>query len=652
MRHYNVRLAIAENLGDSALFHQGKPVVHTENPAVEPIAVVVYCILTIILSNPCASNLVNDTTGSASDYRYFAFYSSNFTRNIPMLFKSSRTPFYFGSVLLLCTLNSSAFAGQTTQINVSSSGQPANPVDMEFYPQINADGRYVTFTSGASNLVSGDNNDAADIFVHDRLMHKTDRISVTPNGKQGNESSSYSSITADGRYVAFLSEASNLVADDKNNGVDVFVYDRWTKKTKRVSVNSDGTEVTGGIGDISGMFGLEAQSSVSISANGRYIAFKSNISLDDAGTLCDFCGGIFVHDQLAHKTTRISSGNNKSINAKSMSADGRYVAFASTAKKDELNNNYVFVYDRFTAKTEQVSVVLGGNPVSYVSWNDYALNANGNSVAFASSDPNRFVGSTNTKSEDVFVYNRLTHKTERISAASSNTRDYLHIATPSISADGRYVAFGSRSNNLVSDDISENPDIFVFDRQTHKTELASVDSNGVQSNGYFDIFDTSLSADGRHLVFTSDAQNLVTGITAHLENIFVRDRLLDATHHADLKLALTTKPTLLKPNTTGNYTYTVINNGPDTVNDVSLVYLVSEASSISFKPSQGRCSVATTETVCHLGKLAAGKKLTLSTVIKAPNSTAKSFSQQITVSGAPVDAVPANNQISVSTLMR
>ena len=127
-----------------------------------------------------------------------------------------------------------AAAGDTTRVSVASDGAQGN--GYSYHPSISADGRYVAFESDASNLVSGDTNGARDVFVHDRQGGGTTRVSVASDGAQGNGGSAHPSISADGRYVAFQSDASNLVSGDTNGWSDIFVYDRQTGQTTRVSV--------------------------------------------------------------------------------------------------------------------------------------------------------------------------------------------------------------------------------------------------------------------------------------------------------------------------------------------------------------------------------------------------------------------------------
>ena len=161
------------------------------------------------------------------------------------------------------------------------------------WPSISADGRYVVFESAADNLVPGDTNDHSDVFVHDRQTGETSRVSVASDGTEGNGQSDEPSISADGRYVAFASEASNLVPGDTNHNYDILLHDRQTGETVRVSVASDGTEGNG--------HSIEP----SISSDGQYVAFTSwasNLVPGDTNDAWD----VFVHDRETGETVRVS----------------------------------------------------------------------------------------------------------------------------------------------------------------------------------------------------------------------------------------------------------------------------------------------------------------------------------------------------------
>ena len=211
-----------------------------------------------------------------------------------------------------------AGVGDTMRVSLASDGTQGN--GGSGYPSISTDGRYVAFYSGASNLVSGDTNNKGDVFVHDQQSGQTERVSVASDGTQGIGDSLDPSISADGRYVAFSSWANNLVSGDTNIKPDVFVYDRQSEQTTRVSVTSDGTQGNG------------YSERPSISADGRYVAFDSiasNLVSGDTGH-----EDVFVHDLQSGQTERVSvasdgtQGNDDSWYP-SISADGRYVAFYS-----------------------------------------------------------------------------------------------------------------------------------------------------------------------------------------------------------------------------------------------------------------------------------------------------------------------------------
>jgi Tol biopolymer transport system component len=345
---------------------------------------------------------------------------------------------------------------ETTRVSVASDGGQGNDNSYSYSSSIiSADGHYVAFQSDASNLVGGDINSAEDVFVHDRQTGQTTRVSVASDGTQGNGSSEYPSISADGRYVAFDSVASNLVGGDTNGAEDIFVHDRQTGETTRVSVVSDGSE------------GNEGSVVSSISADGRYVAFTSyasNLVGGDTNSTYD----VFVHDQQTGETTRVSvasdgsEGNEGSIES-SISADGRYVAFQSWASNlvggDTNGTHDIFVHDRQTGETACVSVASDGSEGNNASIRP-SISTDGRYVAFYSYASNLVSGDTNGY-QDVFVHDRQTGQTTRVSVASDGSEGNEYSRYPSISADGRYVAFESRASNLVSDDTNSECDIFV-----------------------------------------------------------------------------------------------------------------------------------------------------------------------------------------------
>jgi Tol biopolymer transport system component len=316
----------------------------------------------------------------------------------------------------------------------------------------------VAFSSYATNLVSGNTKGARHVFVNDLQTGITKLISVASDGTQGNNESYRPSISADGRYVAFYSEASNLVSGDTNDSTDIFVNDLQTGTTKLISAASDGTQ------------GNNGALNPSISADGRYVAFDSFSNLVSGDT--NAAGDIFVNDLQTGTTKRISvasdgtQGNDGSY-FPSISADGRYVAFYSDASNlvssDTNAAGDIFVNDLQTGTTKRISIASdgtqGNNRSSYTS----SISADGRYVAFYSNASNLVSGDTNGTS-DIFVNDLQTGTTKRISIASDSTQGNSDSSTPSISADGRYVAFFSYASNLVSGDTNGIGDIFVYDR--------------------------------------------------------------------------------------------------------------------------------------------------------------------------------------------
>ena len=408
-------------------------------------------------------------------------------------------------------------SGKTTRVSVDFDGLQANGYSSS--PCISADGRFVAFESRADNLVAGDNNGSSDIFVHDRQVGETTRVSLaTGNTEAVGGDSSSPSISAGGRYVAFQSAATNLVAGDNNGFSDIFVHDRQTGETTRVSVDSAGVQ------------GNSDSYSPSVSADGRYVAFQSdatNLVASDNNGLSD----IFVHDRQSGQTTRVSvaTDNTQAVGGHSfspcISADGRYVAFESDATNLVVSDNNsardIFVHDRQTGETTRVSVATGNTEAVGGHSYDPCISADGRYVAFESRATN-LVASDNNGWRDIFVHDRDTGQTTRVSVATGNIQSDNASYNPSISADGWYVAFQSAATNLVAGDNNGYRDIFVHDRQTGETTRASADSSGAQSDGYSDS--ASISADGRYVAFYSSATNLVTGDTNNRSDIFVHDR--------------------------------------------------------------------------------------------------------------------------------
>ena len=420
-----------------------------------------------------------------------------------------------GTGMAFIVASSPQWPGQTVRVSVASNGMQGNNESSDL--RVSADGRYVAFTSRANNLVPGDTNNESDVFVHDRQTGQTTRVSVASNGSQANASSSSGRLSADGRFVAFASVASNLVPGDTNGTNDVFVRDRQTGETTRVSVASDGSQGTYG-GD-----------SPALSADGRYVAFSttaSNFVAGDTNGVRD----VFVHDRQAGRTTRVSvasdgsEANDHTGIVGGLSADGRYVAFQSSASNlvvgDTNGVQDAFVHDQITRQTTRVNIASDGSQTQTdANTNELVISANGRFVAFYSVASNLVPDDTNA-SIDVFVRDLQTGTTTRASVTSDGQQSNGFAWGPAISADGRYVAFYSSATNLVEGDTNGEGDVFVRDLQTGVTTRVGVASSGVQPDRGVGV--PAMSADGRFVGFSSALRtNLVPSDTNNLSDVFV-----------------------------------------------------------------------------------------------------------------------------------
>ena len=405
-------------------------------------------------------------------------------------------------------------AQTTSRASVDSAGVQGNNPSQ--FPSISGDGRYVAFDSAATNLVAGDTNTDLDIFVHDLLSGATERASVSSAGVEGNSHSSHPAISADGRYVAFESTASNLVTGDTNLRSDIFVHDRQSGATVGVSVDSLGAQ------------GNKDSYGASISSDGRFVAFGSASTNLVAGDTNNF-DDAFVHDRQTGATERLSvssagvQANSGSLET-SISGDGRYVAFESFASNLVTGDTNgwvdIFLRDRLNSTTERLSITTSGLQVSSTSFMP-SISADGRYIAFHSFATNLVPGDTNGMG-DIFVRDHQNGTTERVSIGAGGAQGNAPCLYASISGDGRYVGFSTSSTNLVPGDTNGWGDIFLRDRQALTTERVSIDSLGGQ--GDHGVDDAAVSFDGRVVAFGGLVTNLVPGDTNGVADVFARDR--------------------------------------------------------------------------------------------------------------------------------
>lgn len=411
----------------------------------------------------------------------------------------------------------SAAATTTTRVSISTDGTEGNGAAGDYSSwssrTISSDGRSIVFSSSASNLVADDMNSRTDIFIRDRLTSQTTRVSVASDGTEANDASDSQTISANGRYVAFVSGATNLVPNDTNATADVFVHDMVTSQTVRASLLSGGGE------------GATSASNPSLSADGRYVAFVSQGSFVPGNTAQ---GSVYVYDMVTNQTTLASVSTDGAAMPHSarpsISADGRFVAFESDANNAVPNDTNgtldVFIHDMQSGQTTRVSIASDGAEGNGASVAP-SISSDGRVVSFTSFASNLVPNDTNNV-PDIFVHDMQTGQTTRVSVASDGSQAFDWSITHAISGDGRYVAFDTASNNLVPGDSNGQGDVFIHDLQSGQTALVSVASDGTQGNNGSDK--PSLTADGQFVTFASTASNLVSGDTNGTWDIFVRDR--------------------------------------------------------------------------------------------------------------------------------
>jgi hypothetical protein len=434
-----------------------------------------------------------------------------------MMKKSTHIIFLTGIFILL--LSATVMGQQLSLVSFNSSGTGGGN-DPSLFPVISEDGHYIAFSSVATNLVPNDSNGKMDAFVRDTIAGTNTLISVNNAGDIGNNDSSVNGLSADGQFVLFSSTASNLVPNDNNNYSDIFLRNLTTGITTLVSINSNGTGS-----------GNSLSFSPQMSADGRYVAFLSLatdiVPNDTNGNLPD----VFVRDIQTGTTTLASasilggSGNADTVNF-AFSANGRYVALESYASdlvlRDGNDKKDIFVRDLVNGTTAVVSVnrlgTRSGNGTSY----SPTISADGRFIAFVSSATNLTGNDTNGSIGDVFVRDIIARTT---TLASVNRDGNAHggwtwVGGPVISANGRVVLFSSWDSDMVEGDDNGRFDVFARDLNTGTTYFISANVPRHDSPmGEFNYFISPVvSGDGRYVVFGISRVDNLSG-----KNIYVRD---------------------------------------------------------------------------------------------------------------------------------
>jgi uncharacterized repeat protein (TIGR01451 family) len=503
---------------------------------------------------------------------------------------------------------------------------------------VTADGRFVAYMSFAENLVPGDTNLSGDVFVRDRVGGTTERVSVTSRGREGNNHSGITSAIVDisdnGRFVAFDSEATNLARGDDNANAEVFVHDRTTRETELISRGLDGNPATG--------------DSPAISADGRFVAFiSSSQTLMPNHPEFDLFRHAYVYDRQAQVFEQIDVDSNEALRSTgvvhvAISADGRYVAFDTFSDTlvpgpGDQEGTDVFVRDRLNGTTEGISTAgdtggFEGN--TFLS----SISANGRFVGFTSDDPN-FAGDTNGFISDAFVFDRQAGSLRLVSRSSAGVQGNDQSESPFVSDDGTWVVFSSRASNLVANDTNQAYDVFRRNLVTNTTERLAGDDQPTGSH----TMGTGLTPDGLVVPLITGA-NLLPEDNGLAMDVYV----VDMRPAADLAVTQTDSPDPVPLRGQLTYTVTVRNLGPGNAGQVTLTdQLPAQAVFQSATPAQGTCTRQGQGSrdgvlTCQLGSINAFASVTV-VIVVSPSTGGVTLTNVATVQSNVPDPNGANN---------
>jgi hypothetical protein len=427
-------------------------------------------------------------------------------------------------VLLVLLLHATAAAAADPErISLSSLGTEGHPLVNSCCESsaVSADGRFVAFGSNAPDFVPGETNRMTDVFVRDRLLGTTARVSVSSTGEQGNSLSIVTGISADGRYVAFWSLASNLVPDDTNGAADSFVHDRANGTTVRA-------------GGPNGEQFPQGTHGGAISSSGRFLVFvvpHTTVIVRDRDVDAD---GVFDETGATSTTSLDLTGapvaptTSDRIPATAISANGRFVAF-------EIYGNWgnrILIHDRDrdgdgtfdeAGAIETIDAGAGSAP---------SLTPDGRFAAFHTRAA--LVPEDTNGTNDVYVYDRLAAVSTRVSVTTTGAQlqTFGGSYTAVISATGRFIAFISEGP-LVPHDSNHSRDIYLRDRDADQdgvfdepggveTVRVSESPTGNSPPGFSG--GPAISLDGTHVTFSSFASDLVAGDTNGAVDVFIRRR--------------------------------------------------------------------------------------------------------------------------------
>jgi uncharacterized repeat protein (TIGR01451 family) len=480
------------------------------------------------------------------------------TNNIPGS-KSKIVVYLLVSILVLLIMVRS-MAAEVADVERVSLGTGSVQGDKDsFYISLSSDANIVAFESFNTNWWADQTDiNFVDIFIRDRTTDQTRKISVSPSGSPADQRSFDPKVSADGRYVSFISYATNLVPHDTNrhdyvdDGLDVFLYDRMTGILQRVTLDWEGEQI-------------DANNVGFISPNAAYVVF---VSPGDEVVQGDINSrrksALYKRNLQTGAIERISKGvsgefPNATVVGPAASYDGRYIVYVADATNlvagDTNGQRDVFLYDSVTQQTELISKPVSGGQSNGLS-SRAVISADGRYIAFHSFATNLVPGDTNGQA-DIFVYDRLSGQLEIVSQSSSEVLSNGESKEPGICGNGRYVIFTSEATNLVSIPHNGQRQVYVRDRQLGETYLATVNTGGGMSNGRGHR--GTLSADCKMVGISTEASDMIPNDTNGARDLFVGRIKIPA----DLSASSMTARGSFEPGQTITYTITLRNSGTE-----------------------------------------------------------------------------------------
>lgn len=412
-------------------------------------------------------------------------------------------------------------------VSSSATGMPADALyQYSYMPSVSSDGRYIAFASNATNVIVGDTNGTYDVFVRDMVASTIERVSVGDDESQGDGASLGPAMSADGRFVVFMSSSTNWVAGAPSDRNLVYMRDRLLGTTVLVSAQNGSYALPG--------YCLYGMRGGSVSADGRYVLFSSCV--DSLGVMGVFGNQFFIRDTQTLSTTLASVGtggllpNGQCLSYgtfdldRTLSSDGRYMVMSCDSSNfmmgDTAGSYDLFWRDLVMNVTLPVNVTpMGTHSSGGAAWP--RISSDGRYVTFQSPSTDLVAGHTGART-DIFLRDMMSGVTVLASPSASGGITNQDSYYPTVSADGRYVAFSSAASNLVAGDTNAVQDIFVRDVVAGTNARASVGPGGAQLFSWSTM--PIITDDGRYIAFGSSSGALVAGDTNALHDLFVVPR--------------------------------------------------------------------------------------------------------------------------------